>query len=298
MDGLNLNVASPSACGTTAGYTLGCWIAAPRYNFFYISNTSDSGAAVYNSLQIKAETKSARHGLYALIGYTFSHTHDSGLSDGLGTSVGATYWPLPGSNKADWSWSQLNVDHQFTASVIYDLPFGRGKAYGSHWSGAVNGALGNWQITVIERILSGFPVFVINSNDQSGVAFQDNASNWNRPDMTCDPNSGHHSLNEWFNTSCFAAAPSGQLGNAPRAPVFGPDFVNTDFSLIKRFAITERLGLDFRAEVFNLFNHAQFGLPNNDIATSAGSANSPLFGIVNTTVNNPRLIQLGLKLTF
>jgi hypothetical protein len=80
--------------------------------------------------------------------------------------------------------------------------------------------------------------------------------------------------------------------------VFGPDFVNTDFSLIKRFAITERTGVDFRAEFFNIFNHPQFGLPNADIATSFGNPNSSTFGIVNSTVNNPRLLQFALKLTF
>ena len=297
MDGLNLNVASPNACGTP-GYTLGCGIAAPKWPFFYISNTSDAGAALYNSFQIKAETKSARHGIYALLGYTYSHTYDSGLSDGVGTGVGATYWPLPGSNKSDWSWSQINLNHQFTASVIYDLPLGKGKAYGGNWSGATNAILGNWQVTVIERVLSGFPDFVINSNDQSGVSFQDNASNWNRPNQSCNPNNGHHSLTQWFNTACFSAAPVGQLGSASRAPVFGPDFVNTDFSLIKRFAITERTGVDFRAEFFNIFNHPQFGLPNADIATSFGNPNSSTFGIVNSTVNNPRLLQFALKLTF
>ena len=298
MDGLNLNVASPSACGTVANYTLGCGIAAAPYPFFYISNINDSGSALYNSLQIKAETKNARHGLYALVGYTYSHTYDSGLPDNLGTGVGATYWPLPGASKTDWSWSQINLNHQFTASVIYDLPFGKGRTYGGNWSGPVNAVLGNWQATIIEKITSGFPVFVINSNDQSGVAFQDNASNWNRPDMTCNPDSGSHSLTQWFNASCFSAAPVGQLGNAPRAPGFGPDFVNTDFSLIKRFPITERLGMDFRAEFFNIFNHAQFGTPNADIATAAGQPLSSNFGIINSTVNNPRLVQFALKLTF
>jgi hypothetical protein len=74
--------------------------------------------------------------------------------------------------------------------------------------------------------------------------------------------------------------------------VYGPDYVNTDFSVIKRFALPrENMGLDFRAEIFNLFNHAQFGLPVNDV-------NAPGFGSVNSTVNNPRLVQFGLKLTF
>ncbi len=311
VDGMNLNVGSPSACAgganAVAGYTFGCGPGGASFsspwgtNIGYfpgfpptILNTNDVGAAKYDSLQIKAETKSARHGIYALLGYTYSKTYDSGYSDGLGTNLGATYWPLPGTTKADWSLSQINADNQFTASVTYDLPFGKGKRFGSTWSGPLNVIAGNWEVDVIERILSGFPVFVIDSNNQSGVFFQQNASNNNRPDMTCDPKSGHPTLNEWFNTSCFAPAAVGELGNAPRAPVNGPDFVNTDFSLIKHFKLPYREGMqvDFRAEFFNLFNHAQFFVPNSDI--NAGSQ----FGVINATVNNPRLIQFALKLRF
>jgi hypothetical protein len=82
------------------------------------------------------------------------------------------------------------------------------------------------------------------------------------------------------------------LGNAARVPVVGPDFVNTDFSVIKQIALPrEGMGLNFRAEFFNLLNHAQFGMPVNDI-------NAIGFGAVNSTVNNPRLVQLALKLAF
>ena len=319
FDGLNLNVTSPTACGVATGYNLGCGgPTTPLYPFGYISNTTDGGRTHYNSLQLKAETKSARHGLYALLGYTYSRTYDSGLSDNVGTDVSATYWPLPGASKSDWALSQINLNHQFTASVIYDLPFGKGKAFGGNWSTPVDAALGNWQVTLIEKLTSGFPVFVINSNNQSGVFFQDNASNWNRPDIVGDPNkAGPVAANPgctapttlhtagtgyWFNPCAFEAALPGELGTANRAPVNGPDYVNTDFSIIKTFRVTERVGLDFRTEIFNLFNHAQFGTPNSDIAT--GYVNGQLqpnlssFGVVNSTVGNPRLFQFALKLKF
>ncbi|HZZ17663.1 MAG TPA: hypothetical protein VFE08_17080, partial [Candidatus Sulfotelmatobacter sp.] len=201
--------------------------------------------------------------------------------------------PLPGTTKADWSLSQLNLNHQFTASVTYDLPIGRGKRFGGNWDGAMNAIVGNWEVDVIERVLSGFPVFVVNSNNQSGVFFQQNSSNQNRPDMTCNANSGPHTLTEWFNTSCFTAATPGELGNAPRAPVSGPRFVNTDFSLIKHFPLPyEGMRVDFRAEFFNLFNHAQFGNPNADINAATQ------FGVINSTVGNPRVIQFALKFIF
>lgn len=304
VQGLNQNVGSPSAC-VGGAYTFGCGPGgtafAPPYSFFYVSNISDRGSTRYDSLQIKAETKSARHGLYALIGYTWSHTFDNGLPDGLGSPIGATYWPLPVPKRTDWALSQINVGNTITASVIYDLPFGKGRAIGNGWSGPVKAAFGNWQVTVIERVLSGFPVFTQNSVNESGVNFQYNFVPVNRPVQTCNPKSGfHQSLSEFFNTNCFSPAPAGELGTADRSPFSGPDFVNTDLSLIKRFVLTEKVGLDFRAELFNIFNHAQFGLPGSDLAQSSktGSTLSSQFGVINTTVHDPRVVQFALKLTF
>jgi len=299
--GNNLNVGSPSACGVTAGYTLGCGPGGtsfgppflnPNNNVIYSAN--DYGRAHYNSFQIKAETKSSKSGLYALIGYTYSRNYDTGFTDGVGTSTGQAYFPLPNWGKLDWGLSQINLNNSFTASVIYDLPFGKGKKYGSSWNNTTNTLLGNWQINVIERITSGFPVFVFNSTNASGVNFNSNGNSFNRPNQVCDPNSGvHQNIGEWFNVSCFVGAPVGELGNANRTPVNGPDYVNTDFSVVKGFALPwENMHLDFRAEIFNLFNHAQFGLPGGDVGSPSQ------FGKINFTVNNPRLVQFGLKLNF
>jgi hypothetical protein len=310
VNGLNLNVQSPSACfpknidGTSnplfdPNYHFGCGFPqAPPFQFNYVSNFTDTGSARYDSLQVKAETKSARHGLYLLLGYTYSRTFDSGLPDGLGSNSGATFWPLPGSNRADWGVSGLNLNNQFTASVLYDLPFGRGKQFGGDWSGPVNAVVGGWSVNVIERILSGFPVFVYDSVNNSGVHFQDNFANWNRPDQVCDPKSSNPTLKQWFNTQCFVHAPPGQLGTAARTPVYGPDFVNTDFSAIKNFRIRESLSAQFRAEFFNLFNHAQFNTPGLSSTPGADLSSPGTFGAVTSTVNNPRVIQFALKLNF
>jgi hypothetical protein len=301
VDGNNLNVTTPNACGNVSGYKLGCGpngaalgLPYPQFPYSTISNISDTGRAQYNSLEIKAETKSAHGGLYALIGYTYAHDYDNGFSDGLGSLIGATYYPLPNWQNLDWGLSQVNLNQSFTASIIYQLPFGKGMHFGNSWNAGVNAVLGNWEVTAIEKATSGFPLFIIDSNNASGVNFENNGNSLNRPNQTCSPTSGHQMLASFFNTSCFGAPAAGELGNASRTPVNGPDFVNTDFSLIKHFILPFREGarLDFRAECFNLFNHAQFGLPGADF-------NSPAtFGVVNSTVNNPRLIQLALKLAF
>jgi hypothetical protein len=298
--GNDLNTGSPFACGTVPSYTLGCLSGGapyvPPYNTFdTISLFGDVGRTTYNSLQVKAETNTSRYGLYALVAYTYSHTYDNGLSDGLGSLLSAPYFPLPNWQNLDWALSQINLNNSFIASIIYDLPFGQGKQFGSNWNNATNLFLGNFQLTLIQRVSSGFPVPLIDSNNQSGAFFQNggNGNNWNRPSQVsgCNTHNANHANLQWINATCFAAPPVNQLGNASRVPAIGPDFVNTDFSVIKQFGLPREMGLNFRAEFFNLFNHTQFGLPVNDISASG-------FGSVNSTVNNPRLVQFGLKLSF
>jgi hypothetical protein len=296
--GNNLNTFGPSNCAVGV---IGCNAnGTPYIPPFAVANSilafGDYGITTYNSLQIKAETKTAKYGLYALVGYTYAHTYDNGLTDGLGSLLSAPYFPLPNWTKYDWAPSQIDVHNTFTASVIYDLPFGRGKKFGSDWNNVTNSLLGNWQLTVIQRITSGFADPLIDSNNRSGVFFNNggNGNNFNRPDQGTGCNayvSNHGPQLQYINPACFTAA-IGHLGNASRVPVFGPDFVNTDFSVIKQFTLPwENMGLNFRAEIFNLFNHPQFGLPVNDISALG-------FGQINSTVNNPRLVQFGLKLTF
>ena len=291
VDGMNLNVTSPSACGTVPGYTLGCGFstATPAYpQFGTISNLNDIGSARYDSLQVKAETKSARHGLYALLGYTYARNFDTGFADGVGTSTGATYYPLPNTQRADWALSQIQLNHNFTASVIYDLPFGKGKRFGGNWNGVTNAALGGWQVNVIEKATSGFPLFMVASSNNSGVSF---ASSVNRPNQVCSGHISNPTVQRFFDTSCFVDAPAGELGDANRTPLYGPRFVNTDLSAVKHFQVRESTDMEFRAEFFNLFNHPQFYLPGQDVDSSN-------FGQITETVNNPRLIQFALKLRF
>jgi hypothetical protein len=303
-----LNVSSPSACGTVSGYTLGCLSGGAPYSYtntfnFYNNDQNfntvllygDVGKTHYNSMQIKAETKTPRYGLYGLVAYTYSRTYDNGLSDGLGSELSAPYFPLPNWQNLDWSLSQINLDQSFSGSVIYDLPFGRGRQFGSSMNTAANAVLGGWQVTLIERISTGFPVPLIDSSNQSGTTFNSGGDsyNFNRPNQltSCDPHGGSHANHQFLNTACFPAPLAGELGNASRVPVSGPDFVNSDFSAIKDFRFHGEMGLNFRAEFFNLFNHTQYGSPVND-------KNAPGFGVLTSTVNNPRLVQFAVKLSF
>jgi hypothetical protein len=333
----NENLNDPNACSDgfapVPGYTVGCGLGYfPFANPFQSVNSNNSvGNARYDSLEVKAETKSTRHGLYALLGYTWSRTFDSGMPDGLGTNPGAIYWPLPGTKKLDWGLSQLNLDDSFTASVLYDLPFGKGKHFGGGWNGATNALLGNWHLDLIERATSGFPLFVVDSADESGTFFSYNGFTLQRPNQVGDPHRpgivaanlnsrcqvttnqidpvtglsglaplqvGTHAA--WVNICAFSPAPSGELGTAARAPVYGPRFVNTDFSVIKNFPLSLREGmnLQFRAEFFNIFNHPQFYLSGLGDSGQQDINTPSSFGVINNTVNNPRLIQFALRLAF
>lgn len=315
---VNENVGSPLACPgtpfTISGYTLGCGLnLIIASNAFQLVNSNNSvGAARYDSLQIKAETKSARHGIYALLGYTWARNFDSGLTDGLGTNVGAIYWPMPGTQKLDWGLSQLNLNDTFTASILYDLPFGKGKRFGSNMGGIANAILGNWQVNLIERAESGFPLFVVDSANtgptfgappaagNTGQFLNYNFFSFNRPDIVGDPNGPHCKSGTVFNTCAFAHAPAGELGTAPRAPVYGPRFVNTDFSIMKDLPLSLREGmkLQFRAEFFNLFNHPQFYMGGIGDSGEQDISTTSSFGVINQQLNNPRLIQFALRLNF
>ena len=175
---------------------------------------------------------------------------------------------------------------------------------------------------MIERATSGFPLFVVDSNNGglagqpgvSGVAFSWNGNGLNRPDQVGDPNrpgpvaanpgcpvtppTQVHTRDNWFNPCAFVHAAPGELGNANRAPLYGPRFVNTDLSFIKHLPLPyEGMRLDFRAEFFNAWNHAQFYLQGGSSQMQDVNALSS-FGKVNGTVNNPRVMQFALKLMF
>ena len=280
-----------------------------------VDTNNSIGQARYDSLQIKAETKSARHGLYALFGYTWSRNFDSGLPDGLGTNPGALYCPLPGTKKLDWGLSQLNLNNSFTASVLYDLPFGKGKHWGSGWSSPVDAALGHWSVNLIERATSGFPLFVVDSTNPSGmILLLQRFDRFSVRTKSGDPNKGgtrgrtvravlhkFTRLQHWFNPCAFASRLRlGELGTAVRAPVYGPRFVNTDFSLVKDLPLSFREGMDlqFRAEFFNLFNHPQYWMPGISGTGEQDIGTTSSFGVISSTVNNPRLVQFALKLKF
>jgi hypothetical protein len=230
----------------------------------------------YNSLQLKAERR-AVNGFFLLSSYTYSKALTNGVS-GFGGDPGIVYFPI--LDNADSGSANTDLRHNFTLSALYPLPFGNGQAYLSNLKGLPEIILGGWQVNGIFTAQTGYPLGMSMSSSQSGTAFG------NRPDRVCDGKLDNPTIARWFDTNCFVAPAIGALGNAARTTLFGPGRWNVDMALSKRVS-----RFRFRAEIFNLFNHAQFATPG----TAVGS---PTFGVIQSTVKSSRQIQFALKYVF
>lgn len=277
--GTNFNSPPPNTTGALPPYP----------QFGAIQCFCNQGWSRYDSLQIGAEAKNVRHGLYFTVGYTWAKGFDNGFPDFQAALYGAIYYGLPNLPKnADKGLSEIQLNDNFVASLLWDVPIGRNKKIGSTLGSVGNAVLGGWQANTIAHLTSGFPLFMTTAVNNSGTDLS------NRPDRVCNGKLGQSTINEWFNTNCFVDPPPGVLGDASRSTLYGPDFINFDFSLFKNFPISklgEASKIQFRSEFFNVFNHPQFGPPG----TTEGGAG---FGQVLSTINNPRLIQFALKFIF
>ena len=232
----------------------------------------------YNSMQMRLERRAA-NGFYLLGSYTYAHATTNGVS-GFGGDPGIVYYPVAASDDADVGSSNTDLRHNFSASALYDLPVGKGKRYLSNSGGITQALLGGWSVNTIFVAQSGYPLGMTMATSQSGTAFG------NRPNRVCDGKLDDPTVSRYFDTSCFVAPAVGVLGDAARTTLFGPGRWNTDLAISKRFD-----KLQFRAEVFNVFNHAQFAVPG----TAVGS---PTFGVIQSTVKSSRQIQFALKYVF
>jgi hypothetical protein len=230
----------------------------------------------YNSLQVRAERRAA-NGFFLLASYTYAKALTNGVS-GFGGDPGIVYFPVV--EDADEGSANTDLRHNFTLSALYPVPIGNGQAYLSNLKGLPQAILGGWQVNGIFTAQTGYPLGMSMSSSQSGTAFG------NRPDRICDGELENPTIARWFDTSCFVAPPVGVLGNAARTTLFGPGRWNLDMALSKRFNRVQ-----FRAEIFNVFNHAQFAAPG----TAVGS---PTFGVIQSTVKSSRQVQFALKYVF
>jgi hypothetical protein len=189
--------------------------------------------------------------------------------------------------------SAFDTSQRLVASVLYELPFGRSKAFGSNWGVVPNGVLGGWEIESIITIQSGQWGNIIGGN--AALLY----TGGQRPNATGQPlnlPADQRSLNRWFNTAAIAIQPQGTIGNLGRNVLLCPAEQNWDFAAHKTFQITEKNRLTFRFEAFNFPNHPFFGMPGVNIG-STPTAIPASFGQISSTTPM-RQIQLGLKYSF
>jgi hypothetical protein len=253
------------------------------------------GNSSYNALQIDV-TRRLTHGLQFRGNYTWSKNLDmnSGLT-GAQAQNQAQMILNRNDLRQDWGPSALNVASQASISALYALPFGKGQ----HWMGDARGfagaLIGGWQLNGIETLLSGFPFTPQIGSNRSGDG---DTRNPDRPSLN-PAFSGPVILgspNGWFNPNAFVLPTAGTYGDLGRGVYRGPGLAELDMSLFKTTRITERTNLQFRAEVFNVLNHANFDTPNATVFS--GTSYNPSAGLITATATSSRQIQFGLKLFF
>ena len=261
----------------------------PYHNFSFILIDRTEGISNYHAGFIRLE-KRFRDGFY----FNAHHTWSKGLGiasgvSGLGndTSGRQNVWNL----RSDYGPNSYDVTHRFVFSGIWDLPFGRGKRFGSDLPAAADFILGGWQVNTIYQVQSGFP-FSIKARDVSGTR----SSYFPRANVVGDPSTTDpDDPNRVFNRFAFAQPTEGTFGNSGRNIIRGEGLNNVDFSLFKNARITERVNAQIRAEFFNLFNHTQFGpFPGDSFSLDPASS----FGVYRRVQQEARIIQIGLKFIF
>ena len=251
-------------------------------------NVSD-GLSSYHSLQTTIERRFA-NGVGFLTAFTWAHSIDN-VANQFG---GADNGPIPQDRRfrnADRGTSGHDIQRRLVHSMNYELPFGQGRKF-SAGNKLLNNIIGNWDTNLIVAAQSGLPFTPVLGTSVSNAG-------GSRPDRYKSGTIDNPSIARWFDTS-FGTAAGGAawgaptiftFGNSARNILRGPGRTNVDFSLFKNFLITENWKLQFRTEIFNLFNHAQFDLPNPNVGT-------PNAGIITGIVGTPRQMQFALRLSF
>ncbi len=219
------------------------------------------------------------------------------LGKALGNGMSAFHdvFKIQNANCLRCNYARTSFDMHQTLSVsaVYALPFGRGMIFGGKMTRPLDLAVGGWTVTAIGTFTTGVPVTLSSTNTTNTIG-----TSTNLPNRTCDGNDRSLLSNlrtngfKAFNTSCFSVPPTGYYGNSKQNVITGPGNDNWDLGVQKSFPVYfDNAHLEFRGELFNAFNHAQFSNPGGAVQTPA------TFGIV-SAARPPRIGQLSLKLVF
>ena len=284
--------APTGTCAGPSGTSIACYP-----NPFQNKSNSQmfAGTMSYNSMNVSL-VKRASRGLAFKTNYTFGKAIDY---NSAGSSNAGTNQPKAILNPFNLALSRgiaaFSLRHQFNANFAYQLPFGQGQRFAGGASGLVNKLVGGWQWNGIVNAQSGFPFTPQVGANVSGTGDTDN------PDV---PNhnpafSGPVILGkpeQWYDPRAFSLPLSGTFGNVSRGSLTGPSLTTFDTSLFKKISINEKWNLQFRAEAFNVFNHANFAEPS--AVVFQGNNYSSSAGVITSTATTSRQLQFALKLLF
>ena len=259
------------------------------------------GTSTYHALQVDLRRRFS-HGFSVRGVYTLSKALDDGDSlnqTTAGNAPGLVSNPL--NLAADKGLATFDVRNIAVINAIYELPFGRGRTYANGLGGFGNGLVGGWSVASIITAQSGFPITPqLSYNPSNNGDTRNPVRPFINPNFSGSVVTGNP--NQWFNPAAFIAPPStsGFFGNLGRNTFIGPGLATWDFSVLKDTPIREGLTLQFRAELFNLMNRANFNTPNLIAFTPPTAANptgsSGTAGAITSTSTTSRQVQFGLKL--
>ncbi len=260
----------------------------------------DGGASTYNSLQLRL-VKRLSSGLQFSSNYTWAKSIDNNSAGSSGSNDSDSGGNSnPNNRAAEKARSAFDARHRFVISSVYELPFGPGRKFGASATGVGKKIIEGWQFGLIGSWRAATPFTVDSTFDFSNIG----RASSNRPDLAGDPNAGPKTAERWFNTTAFVNPVRGVFGTAGRNIVSGDTFTSWDISFLKDTGITEKVKLQFRAELFNLANHTNFGTPNRTYAPVAAGYTAGVSGNTNPDFGrmfgaaDPRVAQLALKLIF
>ncbi len=295
MLSLDANEPFPTVKSGVIFYPKGAPLANPR-----LANTTtwfSEGVSSYNGLEVDVNRRFS-HGLQLRGVYTFSKSLDDGTawnSSVAANAPGFVMFPL--NPKWDWGLSTTDVRHLAVINGTYELPMGRGKAFLANVTGWRNKLVSGWSLSGIGTIQSGLPF-----TPQLGYNPTNNGDSRNPIRPSWNPAFSGKVVtggpNRYFDPAAFVAPPNGTYGNVGRDVLIGPGITTLDFSALKNTNLSEHFKLQFRAEFFNILNHANFGTPNPVVFTSASATPAPTAGVITATSTTSRQIQFGLKLLF
>ena len=277
------------------------------------------GEGRYDSMQVTLSRRLTT-GMYFQAAYTWSKTIDN-VSGSLSTDElnatrngqnGANIYNLQSDPRQNKARGDFDRPHRLVVSYAYDLPIGRGQYLFSNVDGILEKIVGGWSISGIVTYQSGLPFSVTDST--SGGVFGTGGNALGTATFLCNGAESAYTqggtsaiVANYLNPACFRtalpapnSAGSGNTGygDTPRNAFRGPSQQNWDFSLLKRFNITERQNLQIRMDVFNLFNHPVFRIPSASTSVNVGAGSPTTFTRITETAVPARLIQFGLRYTY